>query len=181
MTRHQDLKMYHEDRRITDQEIIKAILSANNVARIALHDEPYPYIVAMNYGYEWEKELVLYFHMAVRGHRIDLIRKNPNVAVNISAFLDRVGHKNYRKEPHDYRSVNVFGRAEIISPIENPDEFLHGLSVLCRNNFRPGVAKITEDMKARLFVLKITAEQITAKSQYPISTVEEAEMPENSL
>lgn len=173
--------MYHEDRRITDRKIIEAILSANNVARIALHDEPYPYIVAMNYGFEWTDELVFYFHMAVRGHRINLIQKNPHVSMNISSFLDRVGYKPYRNEGHDYRSVNIFGCAEIISPVDNPDEFLHGFSFLLKNNARPKLTKITEDMKKRLFILKITADHITAKAQYPLTNIEDAEMPENTL
>ena len=179
MTRHSDITMYHEDRRITDPAVIRSILGMTEVAAVAIHDEPWPYIVPMNFGYEWDEEgrLVLWLHMAARGHRIDLIRQDPNVAVNISVFLHRAGHKSYRNESHDYRSVSVFGRAEIIMP-DREEEFLHGLECLCRNTGRyKGPLKMTDDWKKRLRMLKITADEVTAKAQYPVSGIQEAMMP----
>jgi len=176
MTDHKTLKMHREKVRVTDKEMIKAILSDCHVATLALHDEPYPYAVPMNYGYEWEDELVLYFHMAVDGHRINLINKNNKVAVSIHQFLERAGGKAYRNETHDYRGVNIFGTAEIIKP-DRPEEYMHGFSVLTQCNFRPPVKQITEEMYRRLWVLKITADVVTAKAQYPITTVSEVPMP----
>jgi len=174
MTDHRQIQMGHEDRRITNPEIIKAILSRNIVCTVAMQDEPYPYIVPMNYGYVWEKELILYMHMANKGHRLDLLEKNPCVSCNVNMFLDRFGKKRYRKEGHDYRSVTVFGKAELISNKE-PEEFLKGLNALSRNAGHTLLRRVPANKN--LLVLKVTADVITAKAQYPIKDLEEAAMP----
>lgn len=179
MTDHNHLIMHREKVRITDKELLKAILDLSEVCTVAFHDEPFPYIVPMNYGYEWKDKLVLYFHMAKDGHRIELIKKNPLVSVNVSSFLERVGKQRYRGESHDYRSINIFGKAEIIDSIEHEAEYLHGFSVLCVHTGRPPIKQVTSVMLNRLYVLKITAEIVTGKAQYPISTVEEVPMPPN--
>lgn len=178
MTDHTILKMHREKVRITDKEMITEMLKRCHVAVVSLHDEPYPYAVPMNYGFTWEDKLIFYFHMAIEGHRIELIKKNDNVMLSIYEWLDRHGFKPYRNENHDYRSVNVFGKAEIITT-ENEEEYIKGMSALQTCNFRKPILRITPEMKNRLFVLKITADIVTAKSQYPIHSVEEVGMPEN--
>ena len=178
MTDHKSLKMHQEARRITEKEQIETILSEACVATVCFHDEPYPYSVAMNYGYEWKDSLFFYFHMGIEGHRIELIRKNPLVSLSIFQWLDRHGYHSYKNETHDYRSVHAYGKAEIVGP-DQEEEFLHGLSLLQMNNHRPAVKKLTEVMKNELFILKITVDFVTAKAQYPLDEPEEAKIPEN--
>lgn len=174
MTDHTQLKMNHEDRRIAEPELIRGILDRNSVCTVAMHDLPYPYVVPMNYGYVWEEKLVLYMHMAGRGHRLELLEENPCVACSISMFLDRVGKKKYKKEGHDYRSVTVFGKAEIVT-MEEPEEFLKGLNTLCRNTGRPPLRKIPGNKN--LLVMKVIADTVTAKAQYPVHDIGEIPMP----
>lgn len=174
MTDHRQIRMSHEDRRITEPEHIKAILEKNSVCVVAMQDEPYPYLVPMNYGYVWEEELVLYMHMMNRGHRLELLRKNPYVSCNIHLFLDRFGKKRYRNEGHDYRSVTVFGRAEVITK-EEPEEFLKGLNALCRNTKHTLLQRAPQN--DNLLVMRVTAETVTAKAQYPVRDLAEIEMP----
>ena len=178
MTDHTSLKMHREKVRVSDKKMLCAILDMQETCCVALHDKPYPYIVPMNFGYEWEEQLTFYFHMAIEGHRIEQIKQNPHVAVSVWSFLDRVGYDSYRKETHDYRSVTAYGTAEIITP-EQEEEYIHGLSVLCMHTGRPAIKGITTEMINRLFVLKITADIVTGKAQYPISTVEEVPIPPN--
>lgn len=175
MTDHNNLKMIREERRIQDTKLISAVLDMTNVCTVALHDEPYPYIVPMNYGYVWEEDrLTLYLHMAVQGHRINLIKENPNVACNIQVFLDRFGTKKYRGEGHDYRSVTVYGKAEILQP-EEPEEFMKALRALCASTGRPRPSKIPKSKG--LYMMRIRADIVTAKSQYEITSPEEISMP----
>lgn len=174
MTDHRKLPMSHEDRRITEPEYIKAILERNSVCTVAMQDTPYPYLVPMNYGYVWEETLVLYMHMMDRGHRLELLKENPHVACNIHLFLDRFGKKRYRSEGHDYRSVTVFGRAEVITAKE-PEEFLKGLNALCRNAKHTLLRRVPRN--DNLLVLKVTADVVTAKAQYPVRELAEVEMP----
>lgn len=179
MTDHNKIIMHREKVRVKDKELLEAILNLSETCCVALHDEPYPYIVPMNFGYEWNDKLIFYFHMAKDGHRIELIKKNPFVSVNVSCFLERVGKQRFRNESHDYRSVTAYGFAEIIDPLNNEEEYLHGFSILCLHTGRPPIKKVTSVMLERLYVLKITADIVTGKTQYPITMVEEIPMPEN--
>ena len=175
MTDHNNLKMAHEERRIKEPELIRAVLDMTNVCAVALHDEPYPYVVPMNYGYVWEEDgLTLYMHMGVQGHRIDLIRENPHVTCNIQVFLDRWGTKKYRGEGHDYRSVTVYGKAEILTA-EDPKEFIKALNALCAATGRPRVTKAPKSKS--LYMMRVKADVVTAKSQYEITKPEEVAMP----
>lgn len=179
MTIHKDLLMHREELRISQKKLLMKILDMNSVCCIALHDEPFPYIVPMNYGYIWEEQLVFYLHMAIEGHRIELIKKNPNVGLNVSTFLDRYGYNSYQKEFHDYRSISAYGLAEIVTPVDDEDEFLFGMNILCRQTKRPWLKKVNRNMRENLFVLKIVAKEITGKAQYPILAAEDVPIPEN--
>ena len=41
------------------------------------------FVVPVNYGFEWEDELLLYFHSAKEGRKADAFRKDPNVAFEL--------------------------------------------------------------------------------------------------
>lgn len=177
MTDHTKLIMHREEVRVSDKELLKGIMDLTSVCCVGFQDEPYPYIVPMNYGYVWEDKLIFYFHMAKEGHRLELLKKDPHVCVNVPVFLDRVGKKSYRKETHDYRSVTAYGTGEILDPREDEEEYKYGFSLLCTHTGRPPVRKITAEMCQRLYILKITADIVTGKSQYPIETLDEVKMP----
>lgn len=113
-------------------------------------------------------------HMAEKGHRLELLGKNPYISCNINIFLDRFGRKRYRGEGHDYRSVTVFGKAEVVTN-KQPEEFLKGLNALRRNAGHTLLLKAPQN--ENLLVMKVTADVVTAKAQYPVNDVEEAEMP----
>lgn len=114
MTDHQKLLMHFEQERIKDKRFMKQILKNCSEATMAFFDEPYPYIVPMNYGFEWKDTLIFYLHTAPDGHKNQLLRKNNRVALNIHQFLDRVGYKRVQGFDHDFRSVTCFGTAEIV-------------------------------------------------------------------
>ena len=65
MTDHNTMTMKHANRQVRDKELIKAMLDQCPVCTLAMHDEPYPYEVPLNFGYEWEDKLVIYMHMAI--------------------------------------------------------------------------------------------------------------------
>lgn len=55
------------------------------------------------------------------------------------------------------------------------------MSVLCLHTGCPAIKHITTEMRNQLFLLKITADIVAGKAQYPISTVEEVSMPKNPV
>ena len=176
MTDHNLLKMRKADREIKDKELIQGILDICPVCTLAIHDKPYPYEVPMNYGYLWSDRLTIYLHMSLEGHKISLLKKNANVSCNMYAFLDRSNSEEYRGEHQDYRSVNIFGKAEILT-LEQPEEFLEGLNAI-QKHYKRNELK-TVPINKNLGVVKIVADAVTAKAMYPITKISEVAMPEN--
>ena len=80
--------MRRKDRQITDRALISGMLDMTEILHIAVKNEPFPYIVPVNFGYEFRAdELVFYFHSAKEGMKLDLLRADPRVAVNAAAFV----------------------------------------------------------------------------------------------
>ena len=78
--------MRRKDREVTDRELISGMLDMTEILHIAVKSEPFPYIVPVNFGYEWSgDELVFYFHSARAGRKLELMRSDPRVAVNAAA------------------------------------------------------------------------------------------------
>lgn len=71
--------MRRNDREVTDPAEKLEILKECKVCRLALHREPAPYIVPMNFGFSLEDgRLTLYFHCAGEGLKLTLLGQNPN-------------------------------------------------------------------------------------------------------
>jgi len=167
------VSMMHADRQVADPVLIRKMLDLAETCTVALHDEPYPYIVPMNFGYEWEEDPEIYLHCAAEGHRMRLIRENPRAACNINVFVNRYGGKPYRNEKQDYRSVSVFGRLEIVL---GEEERKNALNAICRQAGAPLLKRAPKN--ENLIVLRLRADQITAKAQYPLRDASEIEMPQ---
>jgi uncharacterized protein len=105
--------MTHELRRndleITDPAEIDRILSSARYATIALCDGSQPYAVTLSCGYDAERRR-LCFHVAPRGHKLDLIAGNPLACATIIADL---GYK-IGECAHPYESVVLFGRMRVL-------------------------------------------------------------------
>lgn len=72
--------MRRKDREVTDMGEIEQIIDKCDVCRIAFSDNTIPYIVPMNFGYQLSGEgLILYFHCAIEGKKLDIMNKNANV------------------------------------------------------------------------------------------------------
>ena len=78
--------MRRQDREITDRGEIRAIVERAKILHLGLNDEGRPYVVPLHYGVEWAEELpVFYVHGAKEGRKIDLLRRDGRVFVEIDA------------------------------------------------------------------------------------------------
>ncbi len=107
--------MRRKEREIKDAVIIHQILSKSSVCRLAIHDEPFPYIVPMNYGY---KGGALFFHCALEGKKLELIKNNNKVGFEIEYDSEVIHDVISCKWTTRYRSVIGTGEVEIISDNE---------------------------------------------------------------
>lgn len=118
--------MRRTDREIKDINEIVDILNKGNVIRVSMFNDVYPYIVPLSYGFEQiEDKIYIYIHSANEGLKLDLIRNNPNVAVETDEFIktERIKHGITSR----YRSVIAFGNALIL---DNDEEKKHGLRLI---------------------------------------------------
>lgn len=74
-----------QDRVCEDPAILAAFLDRAEMMHVAMNDEPFPHVVPLSYGYEFDGEtLKFYFHGAATGRKVDLWKKNPHVAFSIA-------------------------------------------------------------------------------------------------
>jgi uncharacterized protein len=105
------------------EDKIDEILTRHSSGVLAVHGENgYPYTIPLSYTYHQNH---IYFHSANEGHKIDAIRNNDKVSFCV-IDQDDVIQETFTTR---YRSVIVFGRAQIIT---DPDLRQKALESLVR-------------------------------------------------
>ncbi len=116
--------MRKAEREITDPSEVREILARGKFATIAMCRSREPYLVTLSCGFD-EPRRALYFHSALKGLKLDILRDNPLVCATVILDLGYVPGQC----SHAYRSVVLRGR---MSLVEDLDEKKHGLDVLLR-------------------------------------------------
>nr|MDO8112965.1 pyridoxamine 5'-phosphate oxidase family protein [Candidatus Sigynarchaeota archaeon] len=105
-------KIRRSERAITNQDEINAIIKSEKFMTIAMCASNEPYLVTLNYGYD-SIERCFYFHCAVEGKKLDILRQNPVVWGQI--IQDRgyiVGDCS-----HAYSSVEFHGKVSLLNGV----------------------------------------------------------------
>ena len=108
--------MRRSDRELKDMADIVAIAKRETVCTVAFHDESCPYLIPLNCGAEVEDgKLVLYFHGAKEGTKIDKIRENPQVSYCIYGKNSlKIDYDAACKSTTSFESICIFrGRSHI--------------------------------------------------------------------
>lgn len=108
--------MRRKEREINDLKAIELIITTSQVCRLALSDGDQPYIVPLCFGY---RDNALYFHSAIEGKKIEIIRKNPNVCFEFEKDVDLVRADIPCGWGMKYQSVIGFGHASVIEDAED--------------------------------------------------------------
>lgn len=114
--------MRQKQREITDFAEIIEVIKHCDVCRLALNDEGYPYILPLNFGMDIVNEkLILYFHSALEGHKVDLIRKDNRASFEMDCKhqLQYIEEKGYCTMA--YESVIGIGQIRILEEDEKMD------------------------------------------------------------
>ena len=88
--------MRQRKRQVTDKATICAMLDAMDTIHVAMHDEPFPYIVPLNFGYHWEDKLTFYFHCAHGGYKLELLHQKPACLRQCVEFCFLCGRERQR-------------------------------------------------------------------------------------
>ncbi|MBQ9894396.1 MAG: pyridoxamine 5'-phosphate oxidase family protein [Ruminococcus sp.] len=155
--------MRRKDREITKIEDILSIVDRAKVLRLGLFDDDFPYIVPLHFGYEYtEGKLIFYMHSAKEGHKLDLIRRNPNVCIELDCDTELISGGDV---PCSYSSsfASVIGRghAEIV---DGEQKKVRGLYLLMKNQTGREF-EITPQMSSAVAIIKAVVCDFSAKSK----------------
>lgn len=153
--------MRRKDREITDINKIEEIIASAKYMHLGMFDGTYPYVVPMNYGYHLENgKLVFYVHSAKEGHKLECLKENPHVFVQIDRGESLIKAKVPCGYGTEYESVMCRGTATIIEDTKEKAEALMNLMKVQTGQFH----EINEKMAESVNVIRIDVESYTAKA-----------------
>ncbi|MHC4725814.1 MAG: pyridoxamine 5'-phosphate oxidase family protein [Planctomycetota bacterium] len=148
--------MRRKDQEINDIAAIEDIIRKAQVCRLALSENGQPYIIPLCFGY---KNITLYFHTALEGKKLDILRKNNNVCFEIDTDRELVKGKKACNCSMKYRSVIGFGKAELIEDIELKRKALN----IIMQNYYEGFFKYPDVSIQNTVIIKVEIESMTGK------------------
>ena len=87
--------MRNKSNEVKEFSEIVDIISRCDTIRIAMFDDPYPYIVPVNFGEEIiGDQVVFYIHTSYGGKKNDLLAKNPNIAFEMDCNHELYYHES---------------------------------------------------------------------------------------
>lgn len=153
-------------RAVKDDEWIKGFLRNAAYGTLATADGDQPFLNINTFVYD-DSRGVIYFHTALRGKTREIIVKNDKVCFGVAEMGRLLPAESALGFSVEYKSVIVFGRAEIV---EDPDESRRGLDMLMAKYFpklKSGVdfSPITEHDLKITSVYKIIIEEWSGKQK----------------
>ena len=152
--------MTKRERQITDENQIKAILDSAGVLHLGLSVNDEPYVVPMNYGYTMENgKLVLYLHSALRGKKLDMLRANPRVFVELDCNLKSFDGEKPCQYGLSYSSLMARGEARIVEDVQ---EKMAALTALMKTQTGKDFS-FNEKLVGMVAVIRVDVTEYTAK------------------
>lgn len=152
--------MRRSDREISDYEGLKDILDGCNVCRIGIHDKEGIYIVPLNFGYLYEgSKLVLYFHGATVGRKLDGIRENPEVAFEMDCAHRIIEDEDPCEYGFSFKCLMGNGIAEVLEDVEEKKQ---ALTVLMKHQTGKDFS-FDDQAASTVAVIKIESTSFTGK------------------
>jgi len=152
--------MRRKDKEVTGIQELIGIIDQCKICRIAMVDGAGPYIVPMNFGYAYDgNQLVLYFHCAKEGRKIDAMKQNPMVCFEMDCEHRLIEGDNACSFAYSFKSVIGSGRAELV---DDSEEKKTALSLLMKHQTGREFS-FDDKMAASVTVFKIIAQEFAGK------------------
>jgi hypothetical protein len=145
-----------KDKQEIDPKRLEDIIARASILRMALFDEPFPYLVPVHFGYHQGK---FYVHSACEGKKIQLLQKNNRICFELEADSELIRGASPCTWSTRYESVIGFGRASFI---EGTEKKRRGLEIVFRH-YSPDPFEIPEASLETVVVIEIEVEAVTAK------------------
>ena len=154
-------EMRRKDRQINSPEQIKEILHEAKVCRLGLWDGDEPYVVPLSFGWQWDDCLNLYFHCAPEGRKLDILHRFPKAAFEIDCLKKLAGGPAACSWSAVYCSLMGVGT---VSFVTQADQKRRALDAIMEQQTGKGGFEYTDQHLARVTVLSLKAERLTAKA-----------------
>lgn len=151
--------MRRKDREILNMDEILGIIKKCDVCRLALFDDEYPYIIPMNFGFEYQgQQIVIYLHCANEGKKLDIIKRNNKVSFEMDCSHKLIQDTMPCNCTMEYESVIGHGIIEIMN--ENKEK---ALTELMKHYSNEETFNFPDKIMQATTALRITVEKITGK------------------
>ena len=155
--------MRRKDRGIAELTDIAAVLESCKVCHLGMVDASgRPYVVPMNYGYEFiADELRLYFHSAPEGRKIDILKSGAEVCFEVCSEGEPQHPETPCHSGYYFSSVMGCGHAEFITA---PEEKCAALTKLFYH--QTGLAHVFSERQAGgVCVFRLVCKSFTGKKK----------------
>jgi len=148
--------MRRNDREIKDRKDIDGIIRRCRVCRLAMCDDGQPYIVPLNFGYDGR---FFYFHAAIEGRKIDIIKRNNRVGFEFDILHNIVTAQQACDWGTKYESVIGSGTAEIVDDLEAKKEALEWIM----RQYGSGTWDFPKEILKKTLILRVSILEISGK------------------
>ncbi len=156
--------MRRKDREVTDLNQIFEIVSNCSSAHVGMIDNGKPYVVALNFGYERQEDsLILYFHSAYEGRKMDILKTNPHICFQMDCAGQFVEGTKENPFACTWKYASVIGSGTV-EFLEDPGEKAYALNCMLRHLGKTeDTFSIPEAMLKKTCVYKICSRDFTGK------------------
>ncbi len=121
-----------------------------------------PYIVPLNFGFEFvNNTFVFYFHCASEGKKIDILKENSSVCLELIRNAKLAANDDPMKCTYKYKSIIAFGNAEFLNDYESKN---HALGLLMKQ-YTGKAHNFTKEQVNIVTIGKIIVNEISAKQK----------------
>lgn len=148
--------MRRDEREISESSAIESIIQRSTVCRLALCSGNRPYIIPLCFGYQ---DNTFYFHSALEGKKIDIIKENNNVCFELdidNQIMEGAGACDWTMK---YRSVIGFGKASLL---EKPDLKRQAFAIIMKHYSKKSFAYKNTDID-KIIIIKVDIIEMTGK------------------
>ncbi len=157
--------MRRKDREVTDFNEIVSILEKCDVVRLGMYDGNEPYIVPLNYGYKCEgNKLSLYFHSAIEGRKVDILREYPNVCFEADCSFSLIKGEQPCTWSAFHESVMGKGKIRFIDDVA---EKTQAMDCLMKRYGFEGTPKYDEAVFKRTLLYVLEVSSVVGKKNIP--------------
>jgi len=156
--------MRRKDKEIIDVNEKINVIKKCKVCRIGLSENNIPYIIPLNYGYKYENNLLtLYFHSALEGEKLDIIKNNNNACFEIDCDNKLIENENACNYGYAFKSIIGIGKIIIL---ENIEEKIFGLNMIMKHQTEKDTTyNFSEDQINNVCVYKMVLNEFSGKQK----------------